>query len=155
MCPYPPYIVVVFHDRDRLFRIRRFPQYGCPIFRLLLFRITPSEEFFAFIYRAGNIAIDNIVPINNILFGAIHEKSCATIGILNCPFFNRFHKYFDILRESRYFTNSNSYAMTHGFDAHVPRPDTLSISAAKASRGVSNHPRANHPSVPLKKPSNP
>lgn len=36
-----------------------------------------------------------------------------------------------------YFTNSNSYATTHGFDAHVPFPETLSISEAKASRGVS------------------
>lgn len=39
---------------------------------------------------------------------------------------------------SRHFTNSNSYATTHGFDAHVPFPETLSISEAKALRGVSN-----------------
>ena len=37
-----------------------------------------------------------------------------------------------------YFTNSNSYATTHGLRCHVPRPDTLSISEAKASQGVSN-----------------
>lgn len=68
-------------------------------------------------------------------FGTYSAK-CVEADLLSLLFYV-FHKYFEVLRESRYFTNSNSYATTHGFDAHVPRPETLSISAAKALRGVS------------------